>query len=99
DIARILLRRTPDRAVDRARDDRVQVVAHLGVTARIELAAGRVPRPRDLPVAVRVEDLRAPALRRLLVARQVELTRVDPADDRTEQLVEVERVVRVVVEL
>ena len=66
-----------------------------------------VPRLRDLSVAVGIDHLAAPADRRLLrlglvlrlgEGRVVDL-RVDPAEDRAAQLVEVDRLVRVVVEL
>jgi hypothetical protein len=74
-------------------------VLHLGVTLWIDRLARLVPWLRDLAVAVRVDDLRAPPLRGLLVARAIVFARVEPADDRAEQLVEIERLVRVVVEL
>ena len=99
DVARIVLGRAPGRVVDRARDHRVQVVLDLAVELRIDGPAGLVPRLRDLAVTVRVDDLRAPTLRSLLVARAVVLAHVEPADDRAEQLVEVQRLIRVRVEL
>ena len=74
-------------------------MSDLGIAPRIGGLAGHVPRLRDLAVAVAVDDLRAPALRRLLVAGAVVLARVDPADDRPEQLVEVDRLIGVVIEL
>src|SRR6185436_3514613 len=71
DVARSVLRRAPHGVVDGARDHGIEIVPDLGIAPRILRLIRDVPRLRDLAVAVAVDDLRAPALRRLLVVRAI----------------------------
>src|SRR4030095_1341207 len=70
------------------------------VEERISTPGDLIPRrSRDAAIAVGVHDLSAPPNRLLLVLRLVVDLRIDPADDRPRQLVEVHRLIRIVVEL
>src|SRR5690606_28589518 len=83
-----------------ARLHAVDLPADTRIARRIELSAGLVPRLRDLAVAVRIDHERTPALRRLLVTRLVEETRIDPAEVAlADQRIEPQRLVLVVREL
>ncbi len=72
--------RDPGRVVHRVGDDPVGEPGQTGVARRVDFLARLVPRRRNAPVGVGVDHRRAPALRRLLVARLVVHPRVEPAD-------------------
>ena len=80
--------------------DVIERQADFGIQLRIRIGStGLVPRFGDLAVAVGVDDLRAPAIGQLLVMGLVPHAGVDPAEDRTQQFVEVQGVILVVAEI
>src|SRR6266550_2376820 len=73
--------RAPDRAIDRARHDRVEAAGHTLVLGRVDRLVG-LDRGIPLAIAIGVEHDRRPALRLLGVARFVEHFDIQPANDR-----------------
>ncbi len=72
--------RAPDAVVDGVHGRRVAAERDAVVARRVHRLVGLGPARRDEAVAVRVDDRRAPALRRLGVAGLVPDLRVHPAD-------------------